>query len=233
MAIPAGEGSAPMGPPSWTVRHRVRDVGDHGSAMDRDARWNHNIHYHRVVLDALPAPCDRVLDVGCGEGMLTLDLADRAGQVVGLDTDAPTLELARRDASAANIEYRLGDLLTADLEPGSFDAVVSIAVLHHLDAVPALERMRELVRPGGVVVVVGLARSRRRDLPYDAAGAVGTRVHKLTKTYWEISAPVVWPPPQTYAEVRRDAHAVLPGAAYRRHILWRYSLTWTKPTTGR
>jgi 2-polyprenyl-3-methyl-5-hydroxy-6-metoxy-1,4-benzoquinol methylase len=35
-------------------------------------RWNHNIHYHPVVLDALPPDCERVLDVGCGEGLLAL-----------------------------------------------------------------------------------------------------------------------------------------------------------------
>jgi 2-polyprenyl-3-methyl-5-hydroxy-6-metoxy-1,4-benzoquinol methylase len=197
--------------------------------MARYEGWNHNIHHHRLVLDALPTSCDRALDVGCGEGLLALDLADRVGHVVGLDPDAPTLDAARRDAAADNVEYVLGDLLTADLEPGSFDVVASIAALHHVDTVPALERMRELVRPGGVVAVVGLARSRLRDLPYDAAGAVSTRAHKLTKTYREVSAPVVWPPPQTYAEVRRDAERVLPGVAYRRHVLWRYSLVWTRP----
>ena len=201
--------------------------------MDRQGRWNHNIHHHRVVLDALPAPCDRVLDVGCGEGMLALDLADRAGQVVGLDVHEPTIEVARRDAARGNITYVVGDLLTADLEPGSFDAVVSIAALHHLDTVAALERIRNLVRPGGAVVVVGLGRRQLlADLPYDGAGFVATRLHACTKGRWETSAPKL-DPPQTFAETRRDAERVLPGVRYRRHVLFRYSLVWTRPAGER
>ena len=201
--------------------------------MDADDRWNHNLHHHPLILGALPSPCDRVLDVGCGEGMLARELAGRAGEVVGLDLDEPTLEVARRDAGADNITYLLGDLLTADLAPGSFDAVVSVAVLHHLDEAAGLERMRDLVRPGGVVAVVGLARTRGPiDLAYDGVGFVATRVHALTKHRWETSAPKVWPPPRSYAEIRSLAERVLPGVRYRRHVLFRYSLVWTRPTDG-
>ena len=201
--------------------------------MDAERPWNHNIHHHRLIVDALPTSCGRVLDVGCGEGVLAGELADHADHVVGLDVDAPIVEVARRDSVAVNIDYVVGDLLEVDLEPGSFDAVVSVAMLHHVEAVPALERMRELVRPGGVVAIVGLARSRYpADSVHDLAGMVATRWHRLTKTYREVEAPIVWPPPQTFAEVRRDAARVLPGVRYRRHILWRYSLVWTKPDDG-
>ena len=97
------------------------------------------------------------------------------------------------------------------------------------DGMAALERMRALLRPGGTIAVVGLGRSRYpADLAFDTAGAVATRVHKLSKTYWETSAPKIWPPPETYAEVRQIAARVLPGARYRRHAMWRYSLVWTK-----
>lgn len=193
-------------------------------------RWNHNIHYHPVVLGALPPACSRVLDVGCGEGMLARALSGQVGHVVGIDLDAPTVELARRDAAADNVEYVAGDFLTHAFEPGSFDAVVSVAALHHMDTTAALERMRELVRPGGRIAVVGIARSRYpADLGFDLAGAVGTRLHKLTKTYWETLAPKIWPPPLNYRQTRRLAARALPGVTYRRHILWRYSLTWTRP----
>ena len=40
---------------------------------------------------------------------------------------------------------------------------------------------------------------------------------------------VVWPPPLTYRDMRQLADRVLPGARYRRHLYWRYSLVWTKP----
>ena len=183
-----------------------------------------------MVVDAVPAGAERVLDVGCGEGSLTVAVAVRARHVVGIDIDAPTLEVARRDASAPNVEYVLGDFLAHPLEPASFDAVVSVAVVHHVGTERALQRMAELVRPGGVVAVVGLARRRwPADLPYDAAGAVATRMHKLTKSYWETSAPKVWPPDVTHRDVREICGRVLPGSRFHRHLLWRWSVVWTKP----
>jgi hypothetical protein len=58
---------------------------------------------------------------------------------------------------------------------------------------------------------------------------VGHRIHRLSKPCWEDSAPRVWPPPDTYAQTRRLARRLLPGVRYRRLLLWRYSLVWTKP----
>ncbi|MCO1654072.1 methyltransferase domain-containing protein [Pseudonocardia humida] len=70
------------------------------------ARWNHNIHYHRVVLGAAPARPPRALDVGCGDGLLTAELAGIADEVVGLDADPGTAARAR---GLARVE-RLPDL---------------------------------------------------------------------------------------------------------------------------
>lgn len=195
-------------------------------------RWNHNIHYHPVIMRAVPDGCGRALDVGCGEGILSRELRRVAGHVSAIDLDGPSIDLARRHADASGIDYLLGDFLTHPFEPASFDAVVSVATLHHMDAATALGRMRELLRPGGTLVVVGLARSRiPADIPREFAAAVGTRLYKLKRTYWEHSAPMVWPPPETYAGMRRIAEETLPGVRYRRHLLWRYSLTWTKPAS--
>jgi 2-polyprenyl-3-methyl-5-hydroxy-6-metoxy-1,4-benzoquinol methylase len=171
-----------------------------------------------------------VLEVGCGEGLLARELARAARRVTAVDLDAPSLEVARREAAAPNVEYLLADFLAHPFEPASFDAVISVALLHHVDAATGLARMRELLRPGGTLALVGLARSRTpTDFAVDLGAAVGTRLHQLTKTYWEHSAPRVWPPPETYGGMRRVAERVLPGARYRRHLLWRYSLVWSKP----
>lgn len=180
-------------------------------------------HYHSVILNAIPGSSARALDVGCGDGTLARQLRRLVPQITAID-------LARHHDDGADIEYVLGDFLSYPFEPASFDVIVSVAALHHMDATAALGRMRDLLRAGGTLAIVGLARSEfPADLPFDLAGVVATRFHRLTKTFWEHSSPTVWPAPETFAETRILVARVLPGARYRRHLLWRYSLTWNKP----
>jgi len=141
-----------------------------------------------------------------------------------------SINLARSHDRTAGIDYLVGDFLTYPFEPELFDVIVSVAALHHMDAGVALARMRALLRPGGTLVIVGLARNRRPgDLLWDVAGLVADRVYKRRRSYWDHSAPIVWPPPLTYGQTRRVAEAELPGVRYRRHLLFRYSLCWNKP----
>ncbi|GAA3132835.1 2-polyprenyl-3-methyl-5-hydroxy-6-metoxy-1,4-benzoquinol methylase [Kribbella aluminosa] len=190
-------------------------------------RWNHNIHYHPRILHAVPYGAERALDIGCGEGMLTRALRDVVPEVTGIDLDTPSLELAR--GYGDDIEYLHGDFLEYPLE--QYDVIASVATLHHVDARTGLLRMCDLLRPGGVMVVVGVARAvLPRDLPYELAGVAANWAHRAVKSYWQHPSPVVWPPPVTFAEMRALTGELLPGATYRRHLLFRYSITWKKPT---
>ena len=126
--------------------------------MAADNRWNWNIHYHSVVLNAVPSDATSALDVGTGDGLLAFDLADRGLRVVAVDTDGDSVVRARADTRASGqIEFVVGDLFTYDFAPSSSDVVASIAMLHHVDTEAALRRMKEIVRPGGVVAIVGFA----------------------------------------------------------------------------
>lgn len=196
---------------------------------DAAGRWNHNLHYHPLVLAAVPPHARTALDVGTGDGLLAADLRARVPHVVGIDTDADVLARAR--AAGDDIAWVQGDVLSAPFPPGSFDVVASVAVLHHLpDLADGLRRSAALVAPGGVLVAVGLARSAGwRDAPWEVAGVVQHQVLRRTRTYWEHTAPTVWPPPHTYAQVRDVAREVLPGARWRRLPLWRYALVWSRP----
>jgi SAM-dependent methyltransferase len=192
--------------------------------------WNANTHYHRLVLASIPGNASRVLDVGCGDGILAADLVD-AGvpEVVGLDVNQPVLDRARARHEGRRIEWVQGDLLDVPLEPESFDAVVSVAALHHMDAGRALGRFAQLVRPGGTVVVVGLAAYSWFEVPLVAASITSRLVLGLVHGRWSHSAPTCWPPPLTYREMKALSACMLPGVCYRRHLLGRYSLVWHKP----
>jgi 2-polyprenyl-3-methyl-5-hydroxy-6-metoxy-1,4-benzoquinol methylase len=192
--------------------------------------WNHNIHYHPLVLGAVPAGAQRALDVGCGAGMLARELREQVPCVMGLDLDEPSLTAARAADPGGRVEYVLGDFRETGLKPESFDFISCVATLHHMDAVAALRRMAALLRPGGALAVVGLARiGSAADLPAEAAGVVVHRFELLRHEFAEATAPVLWPPPVTYGEMRRIAREELPGARFRRRALWRYTLTWQKP----
>ncbi|MBO8190123.1 class I SAM-dependent methyltransferase [Streptomyces oryzae] len=197
-------------------------------AVQNGRRWNHNIHYHPRILRAVPDGAQRALDVGCGEGMLARALRRTVPHVTGLDRDAPSIEQAR--AYSDDVDYILGDLLTHPFEPASFDVVTSVATLHHMDAATGLARMRELLRPGGVLALVGIARSTMpNDLLRVLAGVTAGTALRTVKGHWQHPSPIVWPPPVTYTEMQSLAAETLPGSHYRRHLLLRYSIIWRKP----
>ena len=192
-------------------------------------RWNHNLHYLPTLLAALPPGARRALDVGCGEGTLTRELRRRVAAATGIDRDAGVIELAERQGGPGAIEYVHGDFMTHAFEPASFDFIASVAALHHMDEAAALARMAGLLTPGGRLAVLGIPRrSLPRELPRELAAGVADRLIALRRGSWESIAPIV-EPRRTYPELRRLFAAALPQASVRRHLMWRYSLIWTRP----
>jgi 2-polyprenyl-3-methyl-5-hydroxy-6-metoxy-1,4-benzoquinol methylase len=195
-----------------------------------DEGWNRNNHYHHLVLQALPGDCCRALDVGCGTGLLARRLADRCGEVVAIDADAGTLSRARAaTGSGSPIAFVRGDVLTYAFDDGSFDFISAVAVLHHVPLEAGLARLKRLLRPGGVIVVIGLYRAETlEDYAWMAAGIAAGVVFRCVRRYTAVSAPMK-DPVESLAEIRGVCDAVLPGYDLRRELLLRYSLVWQKP----
>lgn len=198
-----------------------------------DPYWNHNVHYHPVVLGAVPDGCGAALDVGCGDGLLVRKLAARARTVTGVDRSPEMIRQARElGAAVANASFVADDFLSGGhLAPGSYDFVCSVTTVHHMDFEAAVTRMADLLAPGGRLVIVGLARNRTP--PDWIAAAAGFPAHRLhARRHGGTSGPAAMPvldPEMSWGQVRRAAHRLLPGCRYRRHLLWRYSVRWEKP----
>lgn len=201
---------------------------DEGMAGRDGQRWNHNIHFHPLVLNAVPAHASSALDVGTGDGMLAAELRRRVHDVVAIDSSEATLQTAASEHRG--IQWVLGDVMAHDFGR-TFDVVAAVAVVHHFaDLGAGLRRLAALTAPNGSLVVVGLAEAATvRDHLFGAAGVVQHQWYARRRNVWEHSAPTVWPPPHTYREVRAVAAEVLPEARWRQYPLWRYVLTWRKP----
>lgn len=110
----------------------------------------------------------RVLDSGCGPGIVSAALARQVGQVEGVDLTPAMIALAEQRAVAeglTNVRFQVGDMSSLPFENASFDGAVSRYTVHHLDdPLTALSEMIRVTKPGGVVVALdAVPHSRHRD----------------------------------------------------------------------
>lgn len=131
--------------------------GHHESVL-RSHTWRTAENSAAYLLGELRPGLD-LLDVGCGPGTITADLAALVapGRVVGLDREEAPLDGARAvaaDRGLTNVTYVVGDVYALDFPDASFDVVHAHQVLQHLvEPVVALREMARVARPGGLIAV--------------------------------------------------------------------------------
>jgi ubiquinone/menaquinone biosynthesis C-methylase UbiE len=195
--------------------------------------------YHGYIQRHLPLHCESALEVGCGTGRFTRLLAGRARKVVAVDLSPQMIRLARQYSAAyPHIEYVLGDAMRLSLPAESFDCIASLATLHHLPMEQALSKMKNTLKPNGVLIIHdlvaddGLVDRVRTALAYPATVAKrfwrrgrlrdAREVRKAWEEHGKGEAYL------TLNGVREMCRQYLPGAQIRRHWLWRYTVIWHK-----
>ena len=114
--------------------------------------WNE--HFARYAFAARLARGKRVLDMGCGTGYGSAELAKQAAKVTGLDLSADAVNYARENFRIANVEFVEGSAAGVPLADNSFDLIVAFEVIEHLaDWKKLLEESRRLLAAGGQFVV--------------------------------------------------------------------------------
>jgi len=208
-------------------------------ALLDDEGWTANNHYHGALLKYVPENCGQALEIGCGTGAFARELAARCRRVVALDLSVEMIRVARsRSARFDNVEFQLADAMTWGFPQSQFDFICSIATLHHLEQRELFVKMRDALRPGGVLVVLDLVESNglvERMLDVIGLGVSGSlRLLRNGR---------LKPPPEvrkaweehgkhdhysTITQMRALANEILPGSNVTRRLLWRYMLVYRK-----
>ncbi|WP_298179548.1 class I SAM-dependent methyltransferase [Saccharomonospora sp.] len=200
--------------------------------------FDHNTHYHPLLLRLVPPGARRALDVGCGMGEFARKLAARGLDVDAIDPAGEVLEPAKALGSPGpgTITYHRADVTEHPLPPRHYDVITCIASLHHLpfDTVATL---RDALAPGGVLAVLGLARpSTPRDravwlasLPLNyVAQAVVSVAERLNGGADPVPEAPIRDWDMSLNHIRREAARLLPGSRIQVLPFWRYLLVYRR-----
>ena len=153
-------GIAAPHPDPWRNADGQTNVDEMAKSLEARGRTPAQARLRRRFLKFVPVkPGERVLEVGCGTGVVVRDLAalvGRRGEVVGVDASRRLLEraraLCRRAAEGTRITLRVADGASLPFAAGRFDAALAVTVILHVaDPVRVVREMARVTRPGGRV----------------------------------------------------------------------------------
>jgi len=220
------------------LTEKIRQDFDRIARYDQE-QWDHNNHYHRFLLNQLPAQSSHVLDIGCGTGEFARLLAKRAARVTAIDLSPTMIKVAKqRSQELSTIDFQVADILQWELPVERFDAIVSIATLHHLPIERMLPILSAALKPGGKLVILDLLtqetlydkltdgvavplnwlfqRLHNRYIQSSPEAEAALREHIRTDTYL------------TFSQAQQIYTQALSNATVRKHLFWRYSVVWEK-----
>jgi SAM-dependent methyltransferase len=110
-------------------------------------RWARRVK----MLSSHLRPGITVLELGCGTGYFTQELARSGADIVAIDVSPELLEIARSNCSAPNVQYQIQNASALSYSDAVFDSVVGSSVLHHLEIEGALHEIHRVLKPGGTI----------------------------------------------------------------------------------
>ena len=144
------------------MQHQANDLAIYDTHAD--AWWDGSVRWLRTLHNMVPARLayfDRfvddwsgkhVIDIGCGGGFMAEALAKRSAHVVGIDPSEGAVQAARIHAAAHNlsIDYEIGQAEYLEFGDESFDIVVCVDVLEHVESLEkTIQQIARILKPGG------------------------------------------------------------------------------------
>jgi SAM-dependent methyltransferase len=218
---------------------KIRNDFDHIALLE-PAKWDHNNHYHSFLLDRLPNQSNLVLDIGCGTGEFSRLLAQRFERVIAIDLSPKMIQVARQNSTNySNINFQVADILQWQFPLEKFEAIVSIATVHHLPLEKLLPILKAALKPGGKLLFLDLIEyDEPQDLVRDAIsiplnwGFQLIKNRRIKPTRESIKAWNEHGRTDNYltsSQIKQIYPNFLESAKIRKHLFWRYSVVWEKP----
>jgi SAM-dependent methyltransferase len=105
----------------------------------------------KILLDEL-SDNSSVLEIGCGTGMLSIEIGKRNAHLTAVDISEDLLEIAKNNNSQSGIHFMVEDACNMTFESGKFDLVIGSSAFHHLDVDSAIREFYRVLKPGGKLV---------------------------------------------------------------------------------
>ena len=113
----------------------VRYTEDHYFQLKDHPKWNRHKSILELVEEFVPKKGSKVLDIGCGPGLLAIDLGRKGYVGIGMDISDKMISIAKKQSSESDIRgwnFLLGDAERTNLEDASFDCVIASGVIEYM-----------------------------------------------------------------------------------------------------
>jgi 2-polyprenyl-3-methyl-5-hydroxy-6-metoxy-1,4-benzoquinol methylase len=110
-------------------------------------RWARRVK----MLSSHLVPGMAVLELGCGTGYFTRELARSGAAVIAIDVSPELLKIAKANYSAPNVHYEIQNACSLSYSDARFDSVVGSSILHHLEIQEALREIYRVLKPSGTI----------------------------------------------------------------------------------
>lgn len=127
---------------------------------DKHVSTSSDYHSELIVPRALellsPARDEKIIDIGCGQGVFAAELAGKGVKVVGVDSSKKLIDFAKKRTAKLNIQYFVMDASCLEgLQDGTFDAASSILALQNMDNLgKVISEISRVLKPGGRLLAV-------------------------------------------------------------------------------
>jgi 2-polyprenyl-3-methyl-5-hydroxy-6-metoxy-1,4-benzoquinol methylase len=200
-------------------------------------KWDHNQQYQYYLLKHISKNCNTILDVGCGTGELTKKLVPYSKEIIGIDVSENMIHEAEKRNNDEKIIYLKTSVEKYFEETEkTFDVIISIAALHHMDEEKILQMMKNKLTHNGKILILDLVKSKTIiDWLLSILATLlnpwvmlimrgRIRVTKEEREAW--NGHFRYDKYLTVNEVKGIVKRVLGKTKVRRHLFWRYSIIY-------